>query len=433
MPNNQAMTKHTLEYICQFYGEVFLQQAYELVLGRPLDEAGKQHYLPLLESGELSKEVIIANIRYSEEGRQQGVCIKGAYKFNQLARVQRWLNNKSYLTGLLPLLLFIETCWRLPRLLKQLQQHENHLQQHSQDSQQLTTVLQALKKKNEQLIDDVKHLAGDTQQLERQFDSNNSYLQGLQNNISNIIEQHRAAPAEATQSQQKAIDALAVEEQGFLDLMYVAFEDNFRGTPQQIKEQVAVYLPLIQASYEQDTPVLDLGCGRGEWLSLLKDNNIAAKGIDLNRVMVAEATRQGLDVATVDAVAYLKEQPANSLSAVTGMHLLEHLPFEVLIRVLQEALRVVKKGGVVIFETPNPENIFVGAQFFYTDPTHKNPLVPDTMKFIFEYIGFKDVEIKRLHSYAEISKAMGKPRNLDDDFKNHHFYNAMDFAIVAKA
>ena len=177
--------------------------------------------------------------------------------------------------------------------------------------------------------------------------------------------------------------------------------------------------------------VLDIGCGRGEWIELMQESGYQATGVDLNAVMVNQAKEKQLNVECVDVLQYLKHLPDNALSAVTGIHIIEHLEFTYLIQLLQEVYRVLKKGGGVILETPNPENIFVGAQFFYTDPTHKNPIVPDTMEFLLSYLGYGNTEIKRLHSYAEASKAQGKPRDMSDSFKNHHFYGPMDFAVIA--
>jgi len=124
----------------------------------------------------------------------------------------------------------------------------------------------------------------------------------------------------------------------------------------------------------KDSPILDIGCGRGEWLELLKENNLNARGLDLNQVMVRMCRDKGLNVEEGEALSFLKSLPDSSLGAVTGFHLIEHYGFEFLVKLLGEILRVLKPGGIVIFETPNPGNILVGSCNFYIDPTHNKPL-----------------------------------------------------------
>ena len=159
---------------------------------------------------------------------------------------------------------------------------------------------------------------------------------------------------------------------------------------------------------------------------MLRENSIKAKGLDLNTPMIEQAKALDLDVINEDVITYLKKQSDNSIDAITGFHIVEHLPFEVMMSMFFESLRVLKSGGLVVFETPNPENILVGGHYFYNDPTHKNPLVPVTLEFILEYIGFDLVEIKRLHTYADAAKIPPS----EDPFLNNNFLNAMDFAVI---
>lgn len=212
-----------------------------------------------------------------------------------------------------------------------------------------------------------------------------------------------------------------------LDRLYVAFEDKFRGSREEIKARQSVYVPLAQEVYEftGGAPALDVGCGRGEWLELMKEHNIEANGVELNKVMVERCEELELNVVENDVITYLKGLESDSLSLITGFHIIEHLPFEVLIQLYDESLRVLKKGGKVIFETPNPENTLVGSYYFYADPTHINPIVPFSMGFILEHRGFKDVEIKRLHKYSDYFEVKET-----DDFKDTHFFNEMDFSLI---
>jgi len=185
---------------------------------------------------------------------------------------------------------------------------------------------------------------------------------------------------------------------GVLSAHYVSFEDTFRGTRDDIKQRAGHYLAAFRdAGIEAgDGLVLDLGCGRGEWLEVLSEHGYASRGVDLNSVMVGEAQALGLDAVEQDAIAHLRSLDSESVAAITSMHLVEHLPYEVLIRLVDEALRVLQPGGVLILETPNPENLTVGSYWFYMDPTHRNPIPPPLLQWVVEARGFEGAEIDRL-------------------------------------
>ena len=217
-----------------------------------------------------------------------------------------------------------------------------------------------------------------------------------------------------------------------LDDFYARFEDRFRGTREDIKQRVAIYLPLMNetGAGTGDAKILDIGCGRGEWLELLRENGLSAQGVDVNQVMVSRCLQLGLEVAEADGIGYLRDMPSNVLGAITGMHIIEHIPFKRLVELFDEALRVLKPGGVAIFETPNPENLVVGACDFYIDPTHLNPLPPEPMRFVMEARGFDRIEVMRLHPGAA-------PVTLNEDatqtelLVNHYVFGAQDYALVA--
>ena len=194
---------------------------------------------------------------------------------------------------------------------------------------------------------------------------------------------------------QKQIKAVIKEEDHLLDALYVSLEDEFRGTREDIKERQKVYLPYVKEIIERiGGQVVDLGCGRGEWLELLRENNIKAVGIDKNRVMIEQCKEYGLNVIEDDIIEYLRKQKNNTFTVITGFHIVEHLPLKTMINLFDECLRVLKPGGMVIFETPNPENLIVGACNFYIDPTHRNPIPPETLNFLIEKRGFVRGDIK---------------------------------------
>jgi O-antigen chain-terminating methyltransferase len=171
---------------------------------------------------------------------------------------------------------------------------------------------------------------------------------------------------------------------------YKAFEDQHRGSREIIKSRLAVYMPFIQKIQEvhSNAVALDLGCGRGEWLELLQDNQFTASGIDLDDGMLSACRSRGLNVQTGDAIAHLKSLPTDSLSIVSGFHIAEHLSLGDLESLIKEALRVLKPAGLLILEAPNTENLVVGTSSFYLDPTHQRPLPSALLSFLVGYLGF---------------------------------------------
>ena len=171
---------------------------------------------------------------------------------------------------------------------------------------------------------------------------------------------------------------------------YLKFENKFRGTRELIKGRLRIYsmfLEPLQRVYPEST-VLDLGCGRGEWLELIREFSFAGEGVDQDEPMLEQSRELGLNVRKGDALAALKALPDASVSLVSGFHIAEHLDFNDLGIFISEALRVLLPGGILILETPNPENIMVGTWSFYTDPTHKKPLPPQLLSFLVEYSKF---------------------------------------------
>ena len=222
---------------------------------------------------------------------------------------------------------------------------------------------------------------------------------------------------------------IAGESEHRLDAFYAAFDEEFRGSREEIKQRLKVYLPIIadQGIGGPAMPILDVGCGRGEWLELLMEEHLECSGVDLNRVLAQQCRTRGLTVAEEDLLRYLRSQPDRSVGAVTGFHIIEHLPLEMLIDFLNETVRILKPGGGVIFETPNPQNVLVGSCNFYFDPTHRNPVPSQVLAFLLESRGFVGVEILKLNPSADTPVA--DESDLARRF-NHYFYGPMDYAAI---
>lgn len=179
---------------------------------------------------------------------------------------------------------------------------------------------------------------------------------------------------------------------------YRAFEDKFRGSRDLILDRLGAYRPFISPiKGHTNQPVgIDLGCGRGEWLQLLASEGIQAKGIDLDAGMLAACRELGLEVTQGEAIAFLKALPDASAHVISAFHVVEHISFEDLQTLVAESHRVLAPGGILIMETPNPENIQVATHTFYYDPTHVKPIPPLLLGFLPEFFGYARAKIIRL-------------------------------------
>lgn len=187
---------------------------------------------------------------------------------------------------------------------------------------------------------------------------------------------------------------------------YRAFEDRYRGSRELIKSRLMAYQPFFEplaaARPDQRPVALDLGCGRGEWLELLTEHGFAAHGVDLDEGMLAACRERQLDVELTDALSALRALPDTSVALVSAFHLVEHIAFDQVQGLIAEALRVLQPGGLLIMETPNPENLVVGASSFYMDPSHLRPLPAPLLDFVVGYSGFARHKIVRLQEAAQL-------------------------------
>ena len=243
-----------------------------------------------------------------------------------------------------------------------------------------------------------------------------------------LVEARRRLPEAFDRSQ---LARVADEQEHALDAFYVTFEDRWRGTRADIKNRQRVYLSRVETAVEATggALVVDVGCGRGEWLELLQDNGITAKGYDLNRIMVTECQERGLDVTLGDALEAIRAMPDDSVTVITGFHIIEHIPFSTVVNMFDECLRVLRPHGLMVFETPNPANLQVAAERFYYDPTHRNPLPSELVAFVAESRGFSRVEVLPLHPIdAPVQTEYGDPML---ELLRQKLFGAQDYGVIA--
>ncbi|WP_322082013.1 class I SAM-dependent methyltransferase [Burkholderia sp. BCC1972] len=219
------------------------------------------------------------------------------------------------------------------------------------------------------------------------------------------------------------------EEFAVVDSFYRAFEDRHRGSRDLIKSRLTKYAAFFQplAALHPGAMTFDVGCGRGEWLELMIEAGFVASGVDLDDEMLEACRERNLPVSKGDAIEHLATLESSSHALISAFHVVEHVSFEQLKTLVSEALRVLKPGGLLILETPNPENIAVATCNFYIDPSHQKPVPPLLLSFVAEHAGFDRVKVVRLQ----------EPEALHDAETKVHLLNILgsvspDYAIVAQ-
>ncbi|MGZ7030751.1 MAG: class I SAM-dependent methyltransferase, partial [Thermoanaerobaculia bacterium] len=181
------------------------------------------------------------------------------------------------------------------------------------------------------------------------------------------------------------------------DFLYRRLEDGLRGSEAEVREAMRTYVELARNAQ----PVIDVGCGRGEFLALCREAGIHASGFDTNERSVADLKQRGFDVTLAGIPECLEYQAAGSIGTIVATHVVEHLSIDALFAFFREAARAVRSGGVVIIETPNAESILVGASQFWRDPTHIAPRHPAALTVLAREHGFAIDEIAAVHPFPE--------------------------------
>jgi SAM-dependent methyltransferase len=189
-----------------------------------------------------------------------------------------------------------------------------------------------------------------------------------------------AATAPAGSSRRESVDGVT----------YVGFEDRFRGSDADIGAKMRTYVPI----FEHSADVVDIGCGRGEFLALLRDAGIRARGVDTNQEMVAITRDRGLEATASDALTYLRSLPDQSLGGLMASQVVEHLEPGYLVALLATSYDKLRPGSPVVVETINPACWLAFFSSYLRDPTHVRPVHPDTLHYLLQASGFADVSIR---------------------------------------
>jgi O-antigen chain-terminating methyltransferase len=223
------------------------------------------------------------------------------------------------------------------------------------------------------------------------------------------------------------------------DATYVAFENRFRGSRDEIRERLRGYADAFRGL----GPVADLGCGRGEFLELLREANVDAVGAETNARAAAECRERGLAVEETGLLEFLAGRPAGSLGGVFAAQVAEHLPPAVLQAAFREAQRALRPGGLLVFETVNVRSVVGFHEVFIRDPTHERPLHPETLCFLAAAAGFSDVRIEMRSPLdasaslqavpaAGLPEAAAQALNENVQRLNSLLYGPQEYALIAR-
>ena len=274
-------------------------------------------------------------------------------------------------------------------------------------------------------------LAVDTlsQRTQEQFEK-------LQQELQTSLEQLKQQTT-AVQNKVEILEKSQEQDDIYQTIDYFKFQEYMRGSYSEIKAHQQEYVNY----FAKCTNVIDLGCGRGEFLTVLKEHGIKATGIDSYKKSVDYCRTRGLQVVQRDAIEYLREQKAESIDGVFAAQLIEHIPTKALLELCKESYRVMKPESYIVLETPNPMCLSVYMNSFYLDPSHKNPVHPHLMEYLMKECGFHDVHVV----FTEASKVGYRLPLLDVEYcKNLAEFNdgvnllsdivfgSQDYAIIAK-
>jgi SAM-dependent methyltransferase len=226
---------------------------------------------------------------------------------------------------------------------------------------------------------------------------------------------------------------------------YVAFEDRFRGAEAEIRRRVEDYVPILAEASD----VVDIGCGRGELLTLLGERGVSARGVDVNAAMIALCRSHGLQAEEGDALAFLDRQPDGTIGGLIAVQVVEHFTPPYLIRFLQTAFHKMRPGAPLILETINPSCWMAFFETYLRDPTHRQPIHPETLKYLVEASGFTRADVQFRAPVPEedrLSRAPGPSGELQApdlarlaaalndhaDKLNRRLFSFMDYVVVAR-
>jgi SAM-dependent methyltransferase len=234
----------------------------------------------------------------------------------------------------------------------------------------------------------------------------------------------RIAHLEALTARSAPPESAVAREPAIPESVYSLFEERFRGAPEEVAEKQRFYLPFLR---NLPGPVFDAGCGRGEFLGLLRDQGIPSRGVDSSGVAAKICRAAGLDVREGDAIDALAATSSGSLGGVVAFQVVEHWPAAATLRFLAEARRALAPGGVAIVETVNTDSL-AAMNAFYLDPTHVRPVPPEALRFLFDAAGFREMRVEFRSPLPDSERL--EERTANDVRLNSILFGPQDYAVI---
>jgi len=371
--------KYNIDELLKYDDKEFIKVAYKTILKRDPDTEGFNYYLNKYREGEFSKKDIIFSLRFSKEGREKGVKIEGIFPgaiFSFLKRIKFF--GKVFNT--------LKVFFKLSDLEKRVNVFDNV---YKPLLLEVNHYKEIFKKERIEIYEKIKF---------------------LEYNIENI--ENKLKPLELPSLFQENINYPINRKVSF----YESFEELFRGEEYTVKDRLRIYLNYLPKG---DISVLDLGCGRGEFLELLKEYGVAGVGVDINKNFVKLTRKKNIKVIEKDAIEFLKDSKKN-FDVITAFHLIEHLDVDKQKKLVELAYKNLKDSGKLIIETPNPWYIHSFATF-YLDETHIKPIPPEALAFLFQWVGFQNVKIIYLNPKI-------KSQLLNSEYRIYY----QDYAVIGE-
>ena len=380
----------------------FIRASFIAILGSDMDAKAMEDYGNGLLSGIIDRLDIVLSLMDSDKAKTVGTDISGLSKYRKRRRIRNAIFRIPVLgKSLKSFIRLRQLCQMFAGAMFQAEQWRRDMRRELFDAQQL---LRAAQNSNAD--------------LERRFNNLVSRLDGMNAKLTSVAIRQRQINEPTT------------------GVLYKKYEDEMRGSRELIIERLKIYDSVfrnVKAANGDRICALDLGCGRGEWLELAQNTyGVHAVGVDSDASMLSDCAKNGLTAIQGDLVEYIKGAEGDSVDIVTMFQVAEHLPVSILNEVLNECHRVLRKGGALIVETPNPENMIVGACNFHFDPTHVSKLPPPLLKILVESSGMSRAEIVRMHRYGAID--IDKDGDADTAATKQlaaFFNNFADYAVIA--
>ncbi|GAA4296446.1 hypothetical protein GCM10023142_35180 [Anaerocolumna aminovalerica] len=350
--------------LLKFEDEEFIDALYRSVLFREADIEGKNNALQFLRKSGTDKIDLINFFIKSDEGKSKNIKVVGIWKKKAFIYAKRGIYKIPILGFIIQFL--VNICLLTKRL--------RNFQLGFDD---IYNQIRLLNTRSLNIEKDLNQFRNSTNSIKQDIESINDRTKEIEHfKLESVIFEEKQ-------------NSKLKYEKDIIDRFYLRYNEVVMpDSREEVKKRSIIYIDKLNNWFrnrnKKELIVIDLGCGECEWVELLNDNGFHAKGVDSNSSVVKKVKEilPNINIEEIDAFSYLKRLDDNSVDILSSLHMVEHLDMIELIELLSECKRVLKSGGVLIVETPNPQNILTSTYYFNMDPTHKKPIPPELLAFL---------------------------------------------------